>query len=465
MLAAGLVVVAGMTINGRFNDPDLWFHLRLGKIVWDTHAIPSTDIFSFTAYGHPWTAHEWLAELTIYAAYRAGGFTGLMVWFYATASLLFGLVYALCYRACGNALGAFLGGLCAWYFATVGLAIRPHLLGYVLLAAEFLLLEAATRNRRSLYALPPLFAVWVNCHGSYIFGLGVLGAYWVCSFLNVRWGAVVSEGADREARTRLTWALALSVVALCLNPIGVRLLLYPFNAAFQQSTGLSAVEEWRAPDLRSGRAVCWLVASVGILLVPLIRRMEVRLRDLLLVAMAFALAAQHVRMLFVFGIVASPVICRLLAPFMGRDRKRDHPVANALLLAVFAAAIIGMFPGAAELRRQVQKGNPVSAVDYIRSAGLSGPMLNEYVFGDYLIWALPEQKVFIDGRGDVYDWTGVFAEYGRWATLSEDPRLMLDRRGIRFCLLSKDSPMTHVLPYLPGWREAYSDDVAAVFVR
>ena len=25
-------------------------------------------------------------------------------------------------------------------------------------------------------------------------------------------------------------------------------------------------------------------------------------------------------------------------------------------------------------------------------------MLNEYVFGDYLIWALPEEKVFIDGN-------------------------------------------------------------------
>ncbi len=92
-------------------------------------------------------------------------------------------------------------------------------------------------------------------------------------------------------------------------------------------------------------------------------------------------------------------------------------------------------------------------------------MLNEYVFGDYLIWALPEQKVFIDGRGDVFDWTGVFAEYGRWATLSEDPNLLLNRHGVRFCLLSKSSPMAHVMDLLPNWRRTYSDDVAAIFVR
>src|SRR6476659_5039083 len=64
MMAVGLVVVAVMTISNRFNDPDLWFHLKLGQIVWDTHSIPSTDPFSFTAFGHVWTAHEWLAELS-----------------------------------------------------------------------------------------------------------------------------------------------------------------------------------------------------------------------------------------------------------------------------------------------------------------------------------------------------------------------------------------------------------------
>ena len=111
------------------------------------------------------------------------------------------------------------------------------------------------------------------------------------------------------------------------------------------------------------------------------------------------------------------------------------------------------------------KGNPVAAVDYIRRAGLSGPMLNDYGFGGYLIWALPEHKVFIDGRGDVYDWTGVFPEFGRWATLSEDPTLLLNKHGIRFCILSKTAPMAQVLPYLPGWSRAYSDKVAVVFVR
>src|SRR4051794_16211721 len=98
MLAVGLVVVAVMTISNRFNDPDLWFHLKLGQIVWNTHSIPATDLFSFTAFGHAWTAHEWLAELAIYAVYQAGGYLGLMLWFAAVTALLVVLVYYLCYK-------------------------------------------------------------------------------------------------------------------------------------------------------------------------------------------------------------------------------------------------------------------------------------------------------------------------------------------------------------------------------
>ena len=81
------------------------------------------------------------------------------------------------------------------------------------------------------------------------------------------------------------------------------------------------------------------------------------------------------------------------------------------------------------------------------------------------MWALPEHKVFIDGRGDVFDWTGVLEEYGRWATLAEDPQLLLDKRAIRFCLLRREAPLSHVIPHLPGWRLDYADDVAVVFVR
>jgi hypothetical protein len=465
LLGLGVAVIAALTVSVRFNDPDLWFHLKLGQVVWTTHSIPSTDTFSFTANGHTWIAHEWLAELSIYGAYLWGGYAGLMTWLMVFGSLPFVLVYVLAYRGTGNTLMAFLGAVCAWFFGTVGLATRPHLVGFTFLAAELLLLQLAARNRRWLWLLPPVFAIWVNCHGSFFFGMGVLGVYWICSLVHGKWGLIEAEAQDPADRRLLGIIVVLCGLALLCNPVGFQLLTYPLNTTLQQKLQMQSVEEWMPPDVSSSRGLAMIAAAAAMLLVPLLRRSAILLRELLLVAAALGLALQHQRMLFVFGIVVSPVLCRLLAPLLGRDGQQEHPIANAVLMAGFMTAIVMAFPNAAGIQRQIRKTSPVAAVEYIRQAGLRGPMLNEYVFGDYLIWALPEEKVFVDGRGDVFEWSGVLAEYGRWVTLAEDPNLLLNRRGIRLCLLSKDAPMTRVLPYLSGWRKAYSDEVASVFVR
>src|SRR5215208_5889761 len=124
VLMAGLVAIAFLTVSTRFHDPDLWFHLRLGELIWSTHTIPATETLSSTAYGHPWTAHEWLAQVSIYATYRTGGDAGLMLWLAGLTSLLLIVVYSLAYRCCDNALVSFLAAVCAWFFATSGLAIR-----------------------------------------------------------------------------------------------------------------------------------------------------------------------------------------------------------------------------------------------------------------------------------------------------------------------------------------------------
>jgi hypothetical protein len=92
-------------------------------------------------------------------------------------------------------------------------------------------------------------------------------------------------------------------------------------------------------------------------------------------------------------------------------------------------------------------------------------MVNEYVYGGYLIWAAPEYKVFVDGRGDIFELIGVLSEYGNWIMVNADPRLLLNKYHINFCLLSRDAPVTHVLALLPGWKLVYSDHLSVVFAR
>jgi len=390
-----------------------------------------------------------------------------MLWLCVLPSLLFVLLYALCSLYSGNAKVSLLGGLTGWLFGTVGLAIRPLVIGHLLLVVELLLIHLArTRGRRWLLALPPLFAVWVNCHGSYVLGLGVLGIFWICSFFDLRAGSLVCEAWRREDRRLLGVTCFLCAGALLLNPVGIRLLIYPFDVFVNQSGSMAFVSEWRPLDLEDGRAAGLFAVAGVVFLLALLRRGELRLEELLLLTVGVGMAIRHQRMLFVFGILAAPILSRLLAGFWERyDPRRDHRAANGVLILAVFAVICAAFPDHENIERQVAKASPGQAVEFIRRTALQGPMLNEYGFGGFLIWALPEQKVFIDGRGDIYDWTGVFGEAARWAMIEENPMLLLDKYKINFCLLRRTAPMAQVLPFLPGWKKAYSDDLAVIFVR
>ena len=467
MVAATLVVLTVLTVHSRFNDPDLWWHLKTGEIIWNTRSIPRTDLFSFTTNNHAWTAHEWLSQVTIYGCWRLGGNAGLMLWLCVFASLLFIAAYALCALYSGNAKVALLGALVTWFFATGGLAIRPQILGYLLLTCELLIVHLArSRNARWFLLLPPLFAAWVNCHGSFFLGLIVLAIFLLSSVFEFRAGSLVASCWDKSRRVTLALAFVLSIAALFVNPVGLKQVVYPLNAMFHQATGLANSEEWLPIAFDNARAF-GLLASAGFLFVAtLVRPIELRLDELLLFALGFGMALRHTRMLFVFGVLAAPLLSRLLSNAWGRyDPARDRRAPNGILILVALSLAVVAFPSSEQLELQVKKDNPVKAVEFIRRTGLSGRILNDYVYGGYLTWALPEHKVFMDGRADVYEWTGVLDEFGDWAMLRADPKVLLDKYRVDFCLLSRNAPMSRVLPYLPGWKMVYSDELSMIFAK
>ncbi len=462
-----LVMMAVFTFRGRFNATDTWWDLKTGEIIWNTHHVPTVDTFSFTTNSHTVVPHEWLAQLTIYAAYHLGGYVGMALWFCVFASLLSIAGYVLCWLYSGSGRLAFLGALGIWFFSTIGFSIRAQLIGYLLLVCELLIvLLGRTRNRKWFLLLPPLFAIWVNTHGSFLLGLAVLGAVLACSFLEFQTGLLVSQRWTSRQRNMLAAAFVLSVAALSVNPVGLTQLTYPINTMFSQKLAVASVSEWQPASFDDPRA--WgLLATAGlILLVPLLKRVELSVQELVFVAIGFGLAVQHERMVFVFGILAMPVLSRLLARAWDRyNPDRNRVLLNAVVITMATWVIVQRFPTSRELTEQANNNNPVKALSFIRHSGLSGRMLNDYNYGGYLIWAAPERKVFADGRGDVYEWTGVLRDYFRWSHLQEDPRLLLDKYRIDYCLLDRETPIWRVMQLLPGWKSVYSDDMSVVFVR
>ncbi len=467
MLSSLLSVLAVLTVRSRFDDPDMWWHLKVGEIVWKTHSVPTTDIFSYTTQHHAWVPHEWLSQAIIYGAYRLGGYSGLMVWlcFFTAALLVAG--YALCSLYSGNAKVGFAGAMVIWFFSTTGLAIRPQMVGYFLLTIELLIVQLGrTRDPRWFFALVPLFALWVNCHGSFFLGLMLGAVFLLCSCFEFQIGSLVSLRWNRRRRQMLALALVLSAAALFLNPVGVKQVLYPLDTLLHQPVSMAHVEEWMPLQMNSARGLGMLGVLACIALLVIARRSELFWDELVILALGTWLAIGHQRMLFVFGILAAPVLARLLSnSWEGYDLAQDLPLPNAVLIAASLAVIFWGFPNRQNLTAQVNEHSPVKAVEFIQSHHLPGNMLNDYVYGGYLIWAAPEHPVFVDGRGDVFEWTGVLDAFGEWATLQTNPKILLDKYKIDFCLLARTSPMAQVFPLLPGWKVVYSDNMSVIFLR
>ena len=113
--------------------------------------------------------------------------------------------------------------------------------------------------------------------------------------------------------------------------------------------------------------------------------------------------------------------------------------------------------------RPAPQNTPAAAV---ASADLAkaGPVLNDYSFGGYLIFAgIP---TFIDGRGELFG--GPFiARYNRDISLADlnDFLKLLDQYKFGATLLEPNTPAVALLDRLPDWQRVYSDDVAVVHKR
>ena len=99
----------------------------------------------------------------------------------------------------------------------------------------------------------------------------------------------------------------------------------------------------------------------------------------------------------------------------------------------------------------------------IEECKIAEPVLNDYSFGGYLIWA--GVRPFIDGRADMYgdDFLGRYARI----TAPEPEALdgTLQRYGIAWTIFPPGQRVTAMMDREPGWRRLYADKFAVVHVR
>src|SRR4029077_11097570 len=201
---------------------------------------------------------------------------------------------------------------------------------------------------------------------------------------------------------------------------------------------------------------------LGFVLVQMACRCSWMLAELCLFLFGAMMACLHVRFLLVFVPFFAPILAVILARWVRvYDRGKDRFVLNGALIAAMVFAIVQYFPSRTQFQKILSANWPVDAVEYLIEHEIPGPMYNNYGFGGYLVWARgPEHKVFIDGRGDVYERGGVLRDYLHIAHVHLGALGVLRNYGIESCLIERDEPLATVLSASPEWKRIYADNVA-----
>jgi hypothetical protein len=312
-----------------------------------------------------------------------------------------------------------------------------------------------------------LMFVWINTHGSWIIGLGAIFAYWICGLKQFQLGGIEAKAWTRSERVQISSVFMLCLAVLPITPYGTRLLAYPFTVESSLPLSFANVIEWKPMPFNIAAGKLFLAILVGFLILQVVYQLSWRLEEFALLLVGITTATLHMRFVLIFVPFCVPLLATIFARWLPLyDRRKEHYVLNAILIAGVAAGMVWFRPTKKSVEAKLVREFPVGAVNYIRQHSVPGPMFNDYWFGGYLVWALgPEHKVFLDGRSELYEAGGVLSDYMHITYLEPGALAVLAGYRVKSCLMEQGAPLATVLATQPDWQKVYSDGTSVLFVR
>ncbi len=483
LVAAAVAALCALAAStSAIHDSDLWQHLVVGKTIWQTHVIPSTQLWTWPTHGAPDVLPSWLFRVALWPFWEAGGLHGLYAWRWLTTLAAFGLAYAAARRMGATGVAPLVMLVWCALFWRQRSQMRPETFAGILLMAQILLLESrrALRSRPTAggslfrdhaWGVVPIALLWANAHISYYLGFVISGGYLLDDLL-------------RRKQGRRPLALALAIVAAAVaslaNPFGWRALAQPLeyftvwrHEPVYQSIGELAPIYWDV-HVRDGLAV-WL----GLVVLGAVARWRARGFDaaqavLLLVCLPQALTTQ--RFLGYAALALAPFAARDTADWLSRWRwpaALQAPARRAALVALTCVALV--MPTLAQPMIGFGYGwvhtlYPERASDWIEQHDVRGKSFNVFGFGGYLLYRFypdPGRLPFMDiHQAGTKEIRHLYA----WALQDSTAWRELDRR-FRFDwvllprVLAGSPDLADFLDADSTWALVFADDAAALWLR
>lgn len=455
LFGACAALVAGRPIS----DNSALTHIATGRLIVDG-GVPGTNPFLYSSTDFPIPSWGWSILLGL--ADVLGGAVGIRLLVAAVGAALGVVVVALTgpwterTRLLEVVVPSSLTMMCMVEF----LNARPHLVAFVLLGVAVLVL-----NRHwSPWWMVPVFAVWVNVHGSWSYGLGVVGLLVVARLVDER---------RFEVATVLPLGSALlgTLLGAAAYPDRFALMVLPLRQFGDpiEREALQSYTEWGRPNLAT--LMLWPMLVLGLLALVGCWRQR-RFGSLGAVVLLIALGVSGIRMIPLAAIALVPFAASGLRGLgsLGAPSGRSAKVLNVLAATIAVLAVVAV--GGAFDHESVVDGYaldspkyPADALDWLEARGLAGDdtrLQTDMVAGNYASWRFgADANVFVDDRPGAT----TLIEYRRMLRLEDGWQDALARSNPDVIVWETELPLTEELSSDDAWVSAGEFDEHTVFCR
>lgn len=395
-------------------EPDIWWQITTGNWIINQHAVPHTDMLSYTYNNEPWVNIKWLAEVCMSFIARYFGPETLPLF---SGLLLLPGIYLL-FKTKYSDSSSSDKTLIPWYtfyaFILFILIIshrisgRPEIVSYLFTCVYAYIFAQSQKDIRYLLALPFLQCIWTNSHEAYGVGIVMIFVYTLVSFL--------LNSHSKKIYYPATFIFAL--FAMWFNPIGFKIYEYTWKLYTQLNQNQFTTEL-----LGADNALYWDFFSIANLLCAIICfiyiircvmdsnynlkkiHAQIPIYVILLLVAFFYLSIKSNRNIPFFQIIAFPIYTEAMKPFWSKPIFASIKTYTILFCILYIGIVSNVFYKLVDTHNEFGLGvspryNPIGAVQVLK------PLLkkDDKVFSDFLSssFALhemyPTYKSYIDLR-------------------------------------------------------------------
>lgn len=407
---------------------DIGRHIKNGELLihnWSgtEQSVLTQNFYSYTAPEWPVVNHHWGSGLVFYWLHEASGFMAVHIGFIVVSLLALALFWDVARRQAG-VLAALMVSIILVPLIAARVEVRPEAFSYLFLAIFVWILwrvRAGQLSVKWLWVLPLVQVLWVNSHIYFVFGIFVVGVFWLEQVLNAtlpRPAKPEGRSGDKGDSGGLGWILFATIAASLVNPFGWWGVVYPFtifsNYGYQivENKSIWFLENWGQVNPHFLVVKILSVVVVVGTVVQAWRRRSVDVALVILSATFIVLAGLAIRNFTAAGLVALPLLATYLTLVPWRvllaetERYQRQVMAALAILVVSAATYFYYFDEISLQRQRLGLGllpETAPAAEFMREQNITGPIFNNYDIGGYLIYHFgPEQKVFVDNRPEAY---------------------------------------------------------------